>query len=325
MSALHRLRGFLALAVVVALLPVLFPDNYFVTVVGVTVGFNVVLAVALNLFIGFAGQISLGHAAFFGMGAYASAILTTRYGWNPWPAMGVGLLVVYVIATLISRPLLKLKGHYLAMATLGFGIIVNIIMVEAVDWTGGPDGMAGIPGLTLFGWAVDSDLRWYAVMAVVMLATVLLSLNLIDSRAGRALRAVHGSEVAAQTLGVDTARVKSQVFVLSACLASLAGSLFAHQQNFISPVSFNFFFSIEVVTMVVLGGLASTYGAVFGALVLTLLPQVLVVFEDYEVLILGAILMSIMIFLPQGLFVGLARGGAALFRRLRPGTAAAGG
>ncbi len=324
MNALHRLRGFLALAVVVALLPVLFPDNYFVTVVGVTIGFNVMLAVALNLFIGFAGQISLGHAAFFGMGAYASAILTTRYGWSPWPAMGVGLVIVYVVALLISRPILKLKGHYLAMATLGFGIIVNIIMVEAVDWTGGPDGMSGIPGLELFGWAVDSDLRWYAVMAVVMLATVLLSLNIIDSRAGRALRAVHGSEVAAQTLGVDTARVKSQVFVLSACLASLAGSLFAHQQNFISPVSFNFFFSIEVVTMVVLGGLASTYGAVFGAIVLTLLPQVLVVFEDYEVLILGAILMSIMIFLPQGLFVGLVRGSTGLLRRLRPAAVATG-
>jgi branched-chain amino acid transport system permease protein len=293
-------------------------------VVGVTIGFNVMLAVALNLFIGFAGQISLGHAAFFGMGAYASAILTTRYGWSPWPAMGVGLVIVYVVALLISRPILKLKGHYLAMATLGFGIIVNIIMVEAVDWTGGPDGMSGIPGLELFGWAVDSDLRWYAVMAVVMLATVLLSLNIIDSRAGRALRAVHGSEVAAQTLGVDTARVKSQVFVLSACLASLAGSLFAHQQNFISPVSFNFFFSIEVVTMVVLGGLASTYGAVFGAIVLTLLPQVLVVFEDYEVLILGTILMSIMIFLPQGLFVGLVRGSTGLLRRLRPAAVATG-
>jgi branched-chain amino acid transport system permease protein len=238
--------------------------------------------------------------------------------------MGVGLVIVYVVALLISRPILKLKGHYLAMATLGFGIIVNIIMVEAVDWTGGPDGMSGIPGLELFGWAVDSDLRWYAVMAVVMLATVLLSLNIIDSRAGRALRAVHGSEVAAQTLGVDTARVKSQVFVLSACLASLAGSLFAHQQNFISPVSFNFFFSIEVVTMVVLGGLASTYGAVFGAIVLTLLPQVLVVFEDYEVLILGTILMSIMIFLPQGLFVGLVRGSTGLLRRLRPAAVATG-
>jgi branched-chain amino acid transport system permease protein len=321
------LRGFFALAVTVVALPFLFPDNYFVTVVGVTIGFHVVLAVALNLFIGYAGQISLGHAAFFGMGAYASAILTTRYGWSPWPAMGVGLVIVYAVATAISRPILKLKGHYLAMATLGFGIIVNIIMVQAVDWTGGPDGMSGIPGLEIFGWAVDSDLRWYAVMAVVMLATVWLSLNIIDSRAGRALRAVHGSEVAAQTMGVDTARTKSQIFVFSACLASLVGSLFAHQQNFISPVSFDFFVSIEVVTMVVLGGMASTFGAVFGAVVLTLLPQVLVVFEDYEVLILGAILMSIMIFLPQGLFVGLTRGGAALLRRLRqtPARAGAGG
>ncbi|MDX1595074.1 MAG: branched-chain amino acid ABC transporter permease, partial [Gammaproteobacteria bacterium] len=212
--------------------------------------------------------------------------------------------------------------HYLAMATLGFGIIVNIIMVQATNWTGGPDGMGGIPSLSLFGHVIDSDLEWYAVMTVVVLATVLVSLNIIDSRAGRALRAVHGSEVAAQTMGVDTARTKSQIFVFSALLASFVGSLFAHQQNFISPVSFNFFFSIEIVTMVVLGGLASTFGAVFGAIVLTLLPQVLVVFEDYEVLILGAILMTIMIFLPQGLFVGMTRGAANLLRRKRTTVAA---
>ncbi|MDX1592596.1 MAG: branched-chain amino acid ABC transporter permease, partial [Gammaproteobacteria bacterium] len=216
MTSFRRLRGFLAFAVAVALLPVFFPDNYFVTVVGVTIGFNIVLAVGLNLFIGYAGQISLGHAAFFGMGAYASAILTTRYGWSPWLAMAFGLAVVYVVATVISRPILKLKGHYLAMATLGFGIIVNIIMVQATNWTGGPDGMGGIPSLSLFGHVIDSDLEWYAVMTVVVLATVLVSLNIIDSRAGRALRAVHGSEVAAQTMGVDTARTKSQIFVFSA-------------------------------------------------------------------------------------------------------------
>jgi len=320
---LKRLGGFFAFGITVALLPFIFTDNYFVTVVGVTIGFNIVLAVGLNLFVGYAGQISLGHAAFFGMGAYASAILTTRYGWSPWPAMGFGLVVVYAVATLISRPSLKLKGHYLAMATLGFGIIVNVIMVQTVDWTGGPDGMSGIPGLALFGWEVDSDLRWYAVMTVVTLVTVLLSLNIIDSRAGRALRAVHGSEVAAQTMGVDTAKTKSQIFVFSALLASFVGSLFAHQQNFISPVSFDFFASIGIVTMVVLGGMASTFGAVFGAIVLTLLPQVLVVFEDYEVLIYGAILMSIMIFLPQGLFVGLLGGARALWRRFGPGRGAA--
>ena len=302
---MSRLKGFYGYAALVVILPFLFPDNYFVTVVGVTILLNVILAVGLNLFMGYAGQISLGHAAFFGMGAYSSAILTTRFEWNPWLAILFGLAAVFLVANLIARPILKLKGHYLAMATLGVGIIANIIMVQAIGWTGGPDGLGEIPGLSVFGLAIDSDLRWYGLTALVSLLTVLVSLNIIDSRAGRELRAVHGSEFAAQMMGVDTARTKVNVFVFSAMLASLAGSLFAHQQEFVSPDSFGFFFSIELVTMVVLGGMASTFGAVFGAVVLTLLPEVLVVFEDYEVMIFGAILMGIMIFLPQGLFVGL--------------------
>lgn len=302
---MKRLSGFFVFAAVVIILPVLMPNNYFVTVVGVTIGLHIILAVSLNLFMGFAGQISLGHAAFFGMGAYTSAILTTRYEVNPWIAIVVALMVVAGLANLIARPILKLKGHYLAMATLGFGIIINIIMVQEVQFTGGPDGMSGVPPLALFGWEIDSDLKWYGVIAVVMLLVVLMSLNVVESRAGRALKAVHGSEIAAQTMGVDTVKTKTQVFVLSAMLACFTGSLFAHQQAFVSPVSFNFFVSIEIVTMVVLGGLGSTFGAVFGAIILTLLPELLVVFEDYEVLIFGAILMLIMIFLPQGLFVGI--------------------
>jgi branched-chain amino acid transport system permease protein len=138
-----------------------------------------------------------------------------------------------------------------------------------------------------------------------MLLVVWLALNIIASRSGRALRALHGSEVAAEMMGINTTATKTGVFVLAAIIASLAGSLFSHQQTFISPDSFSFFFSIELVTMVVLGGMASTYGAVFGAIVLTFLPELLVVFEDYEVMIFGAILMLMMIFLPQGLFVGM--------------------
>ncbi|WP_143821164.1 branched-chain amino acid ABC transporter permease, partial [Motiliproteus sp. MSK22-1] len=157
---MKRLSGFYGYAALVAMLPVLFPDNYFVTVVGATILLNIILAVGLNLFIGYAGQISLGHAAFFGMGAYTSAIMTTRYGWNPWLAMGAGLVLVYIVANLVSRPILKLKGHYLAMATLGFGIIVNIIMVQEAGLTGGPDGLGDIPTLSLFGFEIDSDLRW---------------------------------------------------------------------------------------------------------------------------------------------------------------------
>lgn len=304
-TRVKRLSGFVVFAAVVALLPLVAPNNYFVTVVGVTIGLHIVLAVSLNLFMGYAGQISLGHAAFAGMGAYTSAILTTRYAVNPWLAMAIALVLVAIFANLIARPILKLKGHYLAMATLGFGIIVNIVMVQEGEFTGGPDGMSGIPGLYLFGWYVDSDLKWYAVIAAVMLTSVLISLNIAASRAGRALKALHGSEIAAQTMGVDTVKAKAQIFVFSALLACFAGSLFAHQQGFVSPDSFNFFISIELVTMVVLGGIGSTFGAVFGAMVLTLLPEVLVVFEDFEMLIFGGILMLIMIFLPQGLFVGI--------------------
>ncbi|HEY5791173.1 MAG TPA: branched-chain amino acid ABC transporter permease [Gammaproteobacteria bacterium] len=316
MNKLQWVIGALILFLLLAVPP--FLKNYGVYLFSYWLVF-VIATMGLNLTVGYAGQKSLGHAAFFGIGAYTSAILTTRFGWSPWLAMALALLIVWLLATLIARPILKLKGHYLAMATLGLGIIANIVMKQEVDWTGGPDGMGGIPGLNLLGWTIDRDLEWYGVIAVTMLATVLLSLNLIDSRAGRALRAVHGSDVAAQTLGIDTAKVKAQVFVLSALLTCFTGSLFAHQQGFVSPDSFSFFFSIELVTMVVLGGLGSTYGAVFGAVLLTFLPEILVVFEDYEVLIFGAILMSIMIFLPQGLFVGVTRGAGALWRRLRSG------
>jgi branched-chain amino acid transport system permease protein len=315
---MKRLRGFLALAAVVVALPFVFPDNYYVTVVGVSVGLHAILAVSLNLLMGYAGQISLGHAAFFGLGAYSSAILTTRYGWNPWPAMVAGMALTGAVAFVMARPILRLKGHYLAMATLGLGIIVHILLVQTGALTGGPDGLSEIPPLALFGAVVDTDLGWYWVIGVCMLAVVLLALNLIESRTGRALRALHGSEVAAEMMGIDTARAKTGVFVLAALIASLAGSLFAHQQSFISPDSFSFFFSIELVTMVVLGGMASTWGALLGALVLTFLPELLVVFEDYEVMIFGAILMCMMIFMPQGLFGGLQDLGRSLRRRFAP-------
>ncbi len=290
------LTGFYALAMVAVLLPVLFPGNYFITVVGIAAGLNVILAVGLNLLIGYAGQISLGHAAFFGMGAYASAILTTRYAFPPLLALSVGLISAGLMAWGLARPILRLHGHYLAMATLGFGIIIHVIMVQATGWT------------VLFGWAVDSDQRWYFVIMAAMLLAVWLALNLVDSRIGRALRAVRGSEFGARMMGIDTARAKTQVFVVSALFAAFAGSLFAHQQGFVSPDSFNLSISIDLVIMVVLGGMASTFGAAFGAIALTLLHEGLVVFEDYEMLIHGALLMAVMIFLPQGLFVGLSQG-----------------
>ena len=304
---MRRLTGLLGFALILALLPLLFPDNYYITVVGVAAGIHIILAVSLNLLMGYAGQISLGHAAFFGIGAYTSAVLTTTYGWPVWPAIATGLLLTATVAWLIARPILRLKGHYLAMATLGFGIIVHIVLVQAGGLTGGPDGLSNIPQLSIFGWQVNSDLRWYAVIATATIGMIWLALNLIESRPGRALRALHSSEVAAEMMGIDTTLTKTSIFVLAAVMAAFAGTLFAHQQAFVSPDSFSFFFSIELVTMVVLGGMASTWGAVVGAIVLTLLPELLVMFEDYEIMIFGAILMLMMIFLPQGLIGGLQR------------------
>lgn len=301
---MKRLAGLFIVLAVAILLPILFPDNYYVTVVGVVAGINATLAISLNLLMGYAGQISLGHAAFFGLGAYVSAITTTQFGWNPWLAMLAGVIFTCSLAYAVARPILRLKGHYLAMATLGLGIIVHIVMVELAI-TGGPDGMGNIPSLSLFGWEVDSDFRWYIVTMALLVVVLWLALNVIDSRSGRALRALHGSEVAAEMMGINTTATKTGVFVLAAGIASVVGSFFAHQQAFISPGSFSFFFSIELVTMVVLGGMASTYGAILGAVILTFLPELLVIFEDYEVMIFGGILMVMMIFLPQGLFLGL--------------------
>ena len=232
-----RLAGFYLCVVVVVLLPMVFPNNYFVTVVGISAGLHAILAVGLNLLMGYAGQISLGHAAFFGMGAYSSAILTTRFAWPGVWAMLAGLMVTAVLAWVLARPILRLRGHYLAMATLGFGVIIHVIMVQATSWTGGPDGLTGIPPHNLLGWVVDSDTRWYIVIAATMLLAIWLSLNLIDSRIGRALRAVHGSEFAAQMLGINTSRAKTQVFIVSALFAAFAGSMFAHQLASVSPDS----------------------------------------------------------------------------------------
>ncbi|MGO9620212.1 MAG: branched-chain amino acid ABC transporter permease [Desulfobaccales bacterium] len=279
-------------------------NEYYFTLLNF-VGIHTLLVVGLNLLLGYAGQISLGHAAFFGLGAYTSGILTATCGVNPWLALLAGLVLSGSAAFLIGVPALKLRGYYLAMATLGFGIIVSIILNQTQALTGGPSGLAGIPPLTLAGFPLNTARRLYPLIWLAVGVILALSANLVDSRSGRALRALHDSEAAAASLGVDTARLKLKIFIWSALYASLAGSLYAHSLNFIAPASFGFMFSIKLVAMVVLGGMASIWGSLLGAGVLTVLPEVLTVFHDFEMVIFGAILMVVMIFLPRGLVRGL--------------------
>jgi branched-chain amino acid transport system permease protein len=300
----RRLLPHVCFFVPVALLGSLLQGTYYFTLLNL-IGLNVIVVLGLNLLMGYAGQISLGHAAFYGLGAYTSGILTATYKIDPLAALLAGLVLSGLVAVLIGIPALKLKGYYLAMATLGFGIIVAIIF-QQLDWlTGGPSGLMGIPSFRLAGIPFDTPRAGFFLVWILAGVMLFLSLNIVDSRLGRALRAIHDSETAALAMGVDSQRLKLLIFVVSALYASLAGSLLAHTINFIAPSSFGFMFSIKLVTMVVVGGMASIWGSLLGAAVLTVLPELLAVFHEMEIVIFGLILIVVMIFLPRGLVRGL--------------------
>ena len=260
------------------------------------------VTIGLSLLMGYAGQISLGQAAFYGIGAYVSAILTVHFGLNPWLCMVIGMAVAAVVAVIVGVPSLKLRGHYLAMATLAFGIIVYIVFNEEGEWTGGPDGMSGIPGLNLFGFEFDSVEKYYYLVWFFVFAAFIFTINIIQSRSGRALRAIHISEAASNAMGINVSRFRIIVFVYSGILASLAGSLYAHYMNFVNPTSFDLFFSIKLIIMIALGGMHSIWGAIIGAFLVTFLSfEWLHYFEEFEIVVYGVILLLITIFLPHGL------------------------
>lgn len=295
---------FATLALIIILVPVFTESKYHFIVLNV-IGLNTIVVVGLNLLIGFAGQISLGHAAFYGLGSYFSGVLTLNYGFPLWPAMVLGMLATGAIAYLVGYPSLKLKGHYLVMATLGFSIIVYIFLGEMEQFTGGHDGLIGIPPLSIGGFEFDNDLKNFYLIWTFVFFSMLLARNLLNSRVGRALRAIHGSEVAADSLGINTANYKVKVFVLSAMFASVSGSLYAHYITFISPSTYDFHYSIQVVTMVIVGGMGSLWGSLFGSAILTTISEALHIAKQYHIIAYGVFLSLVLIFLPEGILVGI--------------------
>jgi branched-chain amino acid transport system permease protein len=299
----------LVLAIVVAALPLVLPSLFYLRVAALICIFALAV-VGLNLLIGFAGQVSLGHAGFFGIGAYAVAVGPTHLGIPPWLALIAGAAAAGIVAFLVGRPILRLRGHYLAVATLGMGLLFAMVFANESAWTGGPDGMP-VPRLEVFGWRMTGPLTWYWIGGVTLVIGAWVAANVIASPTGRALRAIHDSETAAQVLGIDVARYKLIAFVLSAVYAAVAGSYLAMFDGLVTPEAAGFLRSIEFVTMAVLGGLGSTFGAIVGAALLVLLPQALTVFHDYEHIALGLIMVVVMIFLPTGILpslTGLLRG-----------------
>ncbi|AUM73468.1 branched-chain amino acid ABC transporter permease [Paracoccus jeotgali] len=301
----------LALLALITLSPIFFPSSFYYRV-GSLIFINGLAVTGMVILIGYAGQISLGHAGFAGIGAYACALMPVHWGIPPVFAAILGAVISGVLAWLVGRPILRLKGYYLGVATLGFGVLVFMVLTNEAALTGGPDGTAvpdaGLRDLAkMAGLKLKSSEFWYWFCGLFLLAGAWLALNLHDSPTGRALRALHGSEVAARTVGVDVARYKLQAFVISAVYASVAGSLAAMQNQFVTPDVAGYMHSIEWVTMAVLGGAHSVLGAILGAGILTLLPQVLTAFAEYEHILLGLIMMLVMIFMRDGLLPSLLR------------------
>jgi branched-chain amino acid transport system permease protein len=295
----------------------------------VRIGILTIVVIGLNLLMGYAGQISLGQAAFYAIGAYASAIFSTRaveiFGlpeaiaaswWFAWVVILAAMLFAGGFAYLVGRPILRLKGHYLAMATLGLGIIVYILFRENFGFrtnefniTGGYDGIPDVPRLAIGGFSLWPVERYYFFVWLLVIGVIVITRNIVNSRSGRALRAIHSSEIAAEAMGVDTAAFKVQALVISAMYASLAGSLYAHFQAAVSPTPFDFAGSLDLVVMAAVGGMATIWGAPLGVATILILEDLLrarldLVFEgaagEIEVIVFGALLVIIMIFMPDG-------------------------
>jgi branched-chain amino acid transport system permease protein len=275
----------------------------------------VVFVTGLNIFMGFAGQVSFGHNAFAAISGYISAVLTANHGWPPAPAAAVGIAAALLCALVVGYPTLRLRGHYLAMATLAFGLIAYEVAVQWQSVTQGYMGISGIPPFGIGSLTVASDraiLVWLiAVAALGMLAAAAIR----HSRLGRAFVAIAGSEEAARALGIDVARYKLTAFLISAFYAALAGSLFVHAVGFVSPEVFGLHMVVLAFTMLYVGGIGTIAGAALGALAVALLPETVRRFSEYQDLAYGALLIVILIYAPGGLAalsrIGRAKSSAA--------------
>ena len=266
------------------------------------IGIYVILAVSLDLLMGYAGQISVGHAAFFAIGAYVSGILTARYGVTPLLAMVGGMGLSAAVAWCMGRPILALKEYYLAMATLALNEIVVTLIVGMQGLTGGASGLRDIPSFSIAGLTFGNHVTYYYFVWAMVILVVICSLVIVRSPFGRTLLAIHSDETAAKTFGIDCAKYKVRVYVLSAVFASLAGSLFAHYMGFLAPDDFGVNTSINMLVMLFLGGTGTIFGPALGAIFLKFLPEVTYQFQNYEMLMNGVILIIVLVFMPRGIY-----------------------
>ncbi len=273
--------------------------GYLLTVLGFA-AIYAIFVTGLNFFMGYAGQVSFGQNAFAALSGYTSAVLTATYGWQPIAALPLGVIGAVIVAFVVGYPALRLRGHYLAMATLALGMIVYEIAVEWQSITQGYMGISGIPPLGIGRWELNDPKYQLAFLIGVLVVALMAAYRLKESRFGMALAAIAGSEDAAKALGIDVARYKLAAFVIAAVYAAVAGSLMAHFVGFVSPEVFGLHMVISGFMMLYVGGIGSIAGPLFGALIVSLLPETFRAFKDYQDLAYGAALIIILIFAPKG-------------------------
>lgn len=263
-------------------------DAYYLRII-ILIGINIILALGLNLITGVTGQLSMGHAGFMSIGAYTAAILTMQHGFPFWAALLAGACLAAFFGFLIGIPTLRLEGDYLAMVTIGFAEIIRVFFLN-FEPGGKAVGLYGMPQYTTF-----------AIVWIIVIVVILLNVRLLDSRTGRALYAIRENEIAAEAAGINTTGLKVLAFTVGAFLGGLGGGLYAHYMSYIAPQDFGFMKSIEILNMVVLGGMGSIPGTILGTIILTIAPEMLRIVADYRLLFYGGLLVILMIFRPNGL------------------------
>lgn len=306
----------LALLVLLVFASVLTDNAFYKSVIALGM-INAIAAIGLCLMLGFGGQISLGQAAFYGLGAYTTTYLASHFGFEPVLAIAAGALLSMAVGWTISRPLSRLHDHYLAMATLAFGIIMYIVFSNARPLTGGIDPGTNIAKFTLFGVDLSAMGQFFWVIWVALILAAFIAGNIASGQIGRSLLAVKMSAPAAASVAIDVVRAKAFVFAVGALLTGLSGGLYAYFARSFNATSFGIGYSIELLMMVVLGSLTRVSGAIVGAFIITVLPVIFENFEDYKTLAFGITMVLIMKFMPSGLVDGLLALGGRLVHRTR--------
>lgn len=307
LGSLRGLRKGLLLALMAGLAAMPLVSSFYQTNIMISAMLYIILALGLNIVVGLAGQLVLGYVAFYAIGAYCYGLLHQFLGWGFWTCLPIGGLVAALAGLGLGLPVLRLRGDYLAIVTLGFGEIVRLGMLNWTSLTGGPRGISDIPKPGFFGMQMDlsaSTIYIYYLVLIAALVTVIVIYRLKNSRVGLALQALREDEIACEAMGVNVTRAKLAAFALGSCWAGFAGVIFAAKTTFINPSSFTFMESAMILSMVVLGGMGSISGVIIAAVILILAPEYLRAFSEYRMLIFGAIMVIMMIFRPQGLISG---------------------